>query len=253
VPFVAQRSPSSCWQRPPGAAQACCRGIHLQPPRQASAVSIPRPLANRRLGAPRRRPRGSRGRGFEVDAREGRFMRNALKVMRHLRRDHRRPARWSSSAIGTNFPANSRRHPGRRWGLLSPGQNPRVRHAEALLERTPERRAARPRTGQHPPSHPHPRLAVVQRRPRRPGSTPTARTFGRPGRTHTRALLATALHWISSDNCACEGQDPAPVPSGRRAYCLLMRYIVRCPWCRAADRVGRLLARPTRFATRRRR
>ena len=42
--------------------------------------------------------------GFEVDAREGRFMRSALKVLRHLRRDHRRPP-VVVVAIGMNFPA----------------------------------------------------------------------------------------------------------------------------------------------------
>lgn len=41
--------------------------------------------------------------GFEVDAREGRFMRHALAILRHLRRDHRHPP-LIVIAIGTNMP-----------------------------------------------------------------------------------------------------------------------------------------------------
>jgi hypothetical protein len=41
--------------------------------------------------------------GFEVDAREGRFMRHALRILRHLRRDHRHPP-LIVIAIGTNTP-----------------------------------------------------------------------------------------------------------------------------------------------------
>jgi hypothetical protein len=86
----------------PGAAQACCIGIHLNPPHHARASGSP-PLAigdSVLLGAAHEVARE----GFEVDAREGRFMRNALKVLRHLRRDHRRPP-VVVIAIGTNFPA----------------------------------------------------------------------------------------------------------------------------------------------------
>src|SRR3954469_12131788 len=88
----------------PGAASASCIGIHLQPPRHAQRFDPP-PIAigdSVLLGAAHDVAR----KGFEVDAREGRFMRNALKVLRHLRRDHRRPP-VVVIAIGTNFPATA--------------------------------------------------------------------------------------------------------------------------------------------------
>ena len=95
---------------------ACCIGIHLQPPKHARRYD-PAPIAigdSVLLGAAHE----VAGKGFEVDAREGRFMRNALKVLRHLKRDHRRPP-VVVIAIGTNQPASG----------------PEIRQALALLHR----------------------------------------------------------------------------------------------------------------------
>ena len=79
-------------------APACCIGIHLQP----HAGAHPPPLAigdSVLLGAAHE----VAGQGFEVDAREGRFMRHALAILRHLRRDNRHPP-LIVIAIGTNMP-----------------------------------------------------------------------------------------------------------------------------------------------------
>jgi hypothetical protein len=79
-------------------APACCIGIHLQPPVHAGTP----PLAigdSVLLGAAHQVAR----QGYEVDAREGRFMRHALRILRHLRRDHRHPP-LIVIAIGTNTP-----------------------------------------------------------------------------------------------------------------------------------------------------
>jgi hypothetical protein len=79
-------------------APACCIGIHLQPPVHAGTP----PLAigdSVLLGAAHEVAR----QGYEVDAREGRFMRHALRILRHLRRDHRHPP-LIVIAIGTNTP-----------------------------------------------------------------------------------------------------------------------------------------------------
>src|SRR5436190_16908807 len=83
---------------------ACCIGIHLQPAKHAPRYD-PAPIAigdSVLLGAAHEVAR----KGFEVDAREGRFMRNALQVLRHLRREDRRPP-VVVVAIGTNMPATS--------------------------------------------------------------------------------------------------------------------------------------------------
>lgn len=79
-------------------AHACCIGIHLKP---AAAVGRP-PLAigdSVLLGAAHEVARE----GYEVDAREGRFMRHALRILRHLRAAHRHPP-LIVIAIGTNMP-----------------------------------------------------------------------------------------------------------------------------------------------------
>jgi hypothetical protein len=79
-------------------APACCIGIHLQPPVR---VGLP-PLAigdSVLLGAAHEVARE----GYEVDAREGRFMRHALRILRHLRRADRHPP-LIVIAIGTNTP-----------------------------------------------------------------------------------------------------------------------------------------------------
>jgi hypothetical protein len=82
-------------------AQGCCIGIQLQPPARAGTP----PLAigdSVLLGAARQ----VAGQGYEVDAREGRFMRHALRILRHLRRDNRHPP-LIVIAIGTNTPPTS--------------------------------------------------------------------------------------------------------------------------------------------------
>jgi hypothetical protein len=79
-------------------APACCIGIHLKP---AVAVGRP-PLAigdSVLLGAAHEVAR----QGYEVDAREGRFMRHALRILRHLRSAHSHPP-LIVIAIGTNMP-----------------------------------------------------------------------------------------------------------------------------------------------------
>ena len=85
------------------AAQACCIRVQLQPrhPR-----TDPPPLAigdSVMIAAAKRLARS----GFEVDAREGRFMRSALRILRTRRRTHTRP-HTVVVAIGTNFPPTGR-------------------------------------------------------------------------------------------------------------------------------------------------
>jgi hypothetical protein len=87
----------------PAAAQACCIRVQLQPrhPR-----TDPPPLAigdSVMIAAARRLARS----GFEVDAREGRFMRSALRILRTRRRTHTRPD-TVVVALGTNFPPTAR-------------------------------------------------------------------------------------------------------------------------------------------------
>jgi hypothetical protein len=88
----------------PTAADACCVGLHLYPPGAHGRDVAPEPpLAigdSVMLGAARNLARA----GFEVDAREGRFMRHALRILRTRRRDGLRPP-LVVIAIGTNFPA----------------------------------------------------------------------------------------------------------------------------------------------------
>jgi hypothetical protein len=87
-------------------AGACCRGVHLYPPGYEAGE---RPLPTLAigdsvmLGAARRLRRA----GFEVNAREGRFMRHALAILERRRRRDRRP-RAVVIAIGTNYPARYR-------------------------------------------------------------------------------------------------------------------------------------------------
>src|SRR4051812_36450469 len=82
-------------------AGACCIRAHLYP-RGYHAGDRP-PLAigdSVMLGAAHNLARA----GFEVDAREGRFMRSALRILHTRRRRHTRP-RIVVVAMGTNFPA----------------------------------------------------------------------------------------------------------------------------------------------------
>src|SRR5436305_9193198 len=85
-------------------AGACCRGVHLMPhgrPITAGRDAWP-PLAigdSVMIPAARRLARG----GIEVDAREGRFMRSAIRILATRRRRHRRP-HVVVVGLGTNFP-----------------------------------------------------------------------------------------------------------------------------------------------------
>jgi hypothetical protein len=86
-------------------AGACCRGVHLYP-RGYEKGDPPAPLAigdSVMLGAARKLRRA----GFEVDAREGRFMRSALRILRTRRRTDARPE-IVVVALGTNYPARLR-------------------------------------------------------------------------------------------------------------------------------------------------
>ena len=184
----------------PAGAGACCIGIHLKPPRQARRFDPP-PLAigdSVLLGAAHEVAR----QGYEVDAREGRFMRNALKVLRHLARDHRRPP-VVVVAIGTNFPATA-------------GE---IRQALTLLHRnqtlafvTPKRSwNGLPSGALHAAHRRHPHRVRVLDWPSFSaghddwfyGDGTHLRPVGARGYAR---LLATALRWISPDNCACLGR-----------------------------------------------
>src|SRR4051812_179512 len=84
---------------PAPAAQACCIRVQLQPrhPRtDPPALAIGDSVM---IAAAKRLARI----GFEVDAREGRFMRSALRILRTRRRTHTRPD-TVVVALGTNFP-----------------------------------------------------------------------------------------------------------------------------------------------------
>jgi hypothetical protein len=117
------------------ASQACCIRVQLQPrhPR-----SDPPPLAigdSVMIAAAHRLARS----GFEVDAREGRFMRSALRILRTRRRTHERP-QVVVVALGTNFPASYpeiRRAlrllgPGRKLALVTPLRSWRPLPSEAM-------------------------------------------------------------------------------------------------------------------------
>src|SRR3954452_1002374 len=80
-------------------ADACCRRVHLLP---QHPKSDPPPLAIGDSVMIAAAPRLARA-GFEVDAREGRFMRSAIKILRTRRRHDRRPD-LVVVGIGTNYP-----------------------------------------------------------------------------------------------------------------------------------------------------
>jgi hypothetical protein len=187
----------------PGAARACCIGIHLNPPKHARRFD-PAPLAigdSVLLGAAHEVAR----KGFEVDAREGRFMRNALKVLRHLRRDHRHPP-VVVVAIGTSMPPTTTEIAA-ALRLL--------RHSQTLALVTPFRSGAPLADGAAWAAH--------RRHPRRVRVIDWARMAAGHGEwlygdgTHLRPsgalayarVLATALRWIGPGNCACMGRIQA--------------------------------------------
>jgi hypothetical protein len=83
-------------------AGACCRRVHLLPANAEKGVPPPLAIGDSVMIPAARRLAHS---GFEVDAREGRFMRHALDILRTRRRRHVRP-RLVVVAIGTNYPAS---------------------------------------------------------------------------------------------------------------------------------------------------
>jgi len=185
---------------------ACCLGIHLQPPKHARRYD-PAPIAigdSVLLGAAHEVAR----KGFEVDAREGRFMRNALKVLRHLRRDHRRPP-VVVVAIGTNQPASGQEI-SQALALLRRGQT--------LAFVTPKRSWTGLPSGALYAAHRiHPRrvriLDWLAFSAGRDAWFYADGTHLRPSGAQAYArLLAHALRWIGSDNCACAGRvTPSPM------------------------------------------
>jgi hypothetical protein len=127
------------------AAQACCIRVQLQPrhPRtDPPALAIGDSVM---IAAARRLARS----GFEVDAREGRFMRSALRILRTRRRTHTRP-HTVVVAIGTNFPPTAREirkclrllGPHRKLALVTPLRSWRPLAAPAIwrAKRTHPRR-----------------------------------------------------------------------------------------------------------------
>jgi hypothetical protein len=109
----------------PAPTEACCKRVHLYPPGHKHRAGPP-PLAigdSVMIAAARRLAR----RGFEVDAREGRFMRSALRILRTRRRTGKRP-RVVVVALGTNAPARYREirralrllGPRRRLAMVTP-------------------------------------------------------------------------------------------------------------------------------------
>jgi hypothetical protein len=178
----------------PVASSACCIGIHLQPPKHARRFD-PAPIAigdSVLLGAAHEVAR----KGFEVDAREGRFMRNALKVLRHLRRDHRRPP-VVVIAIGTNMPPTG--------AEIAAGLRLLTRNQTLALV-TPFRSGALLADGAAWAAHrrhPH-RVRVLdwaRAAARHPDWFYGDGTHLRPsGAAAYAGLLATALRWIGPDN-----------------------------------------------------
>jgi hypothetical protein len=118
-----------------GSAQACCIRVQLEPHHPASD---PPPLAigdSVMIAAAHRLARS----GFEVDAREGRFMRSALRILRTRRRTHSRPG-TVVIALGTNLPPTAKEigtslrllGPRRRLALVTPLRSWRPLPSEAM-------------------------------------------------------------------------------------------------------------------------
>jgi hypothetical protein len=107
----------------PAIATACCRGIHLEA-RHPRAHPPPLVIGDSVVMAAARRLARA---GFEVDAREGRFMRHGLAILRRRRKRDRRP-HTVVIALGTNAPATLRQirralillGPGRKLALVTP-------------------------------------------------------------------------------------------------------------------------------------
>jgi hypothetical protein len=118
-------------------AGACCRRVHVYPS-QVDKGAGPPPLAigdSVMIPAAQRLARS----GYEVDAREGRFMRHALDILRTRKRKNRRPS-LVVVAIGTNFPATYAEirtalrllGPGRRLAFVTPFRSWRALDSSAI-------------------------------------------------------------------------------------------------------------------------
>jgi hypothetical protein len=82
-------------------AGACCIRVHVGPRSVEKAVPPPLAIGDSVMIAAARRLAHA---GFEVDAREGRFMRHALQILHTRKRKGARP-KVVVVAIGTNYPA----------------------------------------------------------------------------------------------------------------------------------------------------
>src|SRR4051812_44485691 len=114
----------------------CCRRVHLQPHTIPKAGWPPLVIGDSvMIPAARRLARA----GFEVDAREGRFMRSAIKMLAKRKRRNRRP-HVVVVALGTNYPATYREirralrllGPARRLGLVTPWRSYRALDSSAI-------------------------------------------------------------------------------------------------------------------------
>src|SRR3954469_2488257 len=117
-------------------AGACCRRVHLQPHAVPKAGWPPLAIGDSvMIPAARKLARS----GFEVDAREGRIMRNAIKILAKRKRRHRRP-HLVVVALGTNYPATYgeiRRAlrllgPGRVLAMVTPWRSSRALDSSAI-------------------------------------------------------------------------------------------------------------------------
>src|SRR3954454_13131441 len=115
---------------------ACCRRVHLFPPHVEKGSRPPLAIGDSvMIPAARRLARS----GFEVDAREGRFMRSAIKMLAKRKRRHRRP-HLEVVALGTNYPATYgeiRRAlrllgPGRVLAMVTPWRSYRALDSSAI-------------------------------------------------------------------------------------------------------------------------
>jgi hypothetical protein len=117
-------------------AGACCRRVHLRPAEVEKGKRPPLAIGDSvMIPAARRLARS----GFEVDAREGRFMRSAIKMLAKRKRRHRRP-HLVVVALGTNYPATygEIRHalrllgPGRVLAMVTPWRSYRALDSGAI-------------------------------------------------------------------------------------------------------------------------
>ena len=118
-------------------AGACCRGIHLHAKHPRTR---PAPLVigdSVVMAAAHQLARA----GFEVDAREGRFLRHGLAILRRRKRHDRRP-HTVVLALGTNAPATLRQirralillGPGRKLALVTPFRSYRAIGSGTIYE-----------------------------------------------------------------------------------------------------------------------